>query len=186
LRQPLEDGRVTIARAAAAISYPARFMLVAAMNPCPCGFAGDATRVCLCGENDIQRYRSRLSGPLLDRIDMHVALSAVPLRQLGASGNADPSRVVRERVERARDRQRQRYSERRCPCNAQASGRALLRELSGEARALLDGAAESLALSARAYHRVVKVARTIADLAGADAVTDAHVGEALRFRPSAG
>lgn len=185
LRQPLEDGRVTIARASSAVCYPARFMLVAAMNPCPCGYAGDPTRVCMCSETEVQRYRSRLSGPLLDRIDMHVTLSPVPLRQLGNGGSGDPSTTVRARVEAARERQRSRYArDARCACNAQASGRTLLKALSPAARALLDEAAESLALSARAYHRVAKVARTIADLDGREAISDDHVGEALRHRPA--
>lgn len=185
LRQPIEDGRVTIARASSTLCYPARFMLIAAMNPCPCGYSGDSTRVCACAESEIKRYRARLSGPLLDRLDMHVTLSPVPMRQLGGAVGAEPSLSVRARVENARARQRQRYSRDHGPsCNAQASGRAILRHLSPAARALLDSAAETLALSARAYHRVAKVARTIADLAGEEALGESHVSEALRYRPS--
>jgi magnesium chelatase family protein len=183
LRQPLEDGRVTIARASSVVAYPARFTLVAAMNPCPCGYAGDTTRVCHCGDGEIQRYRSRLSGPLLDRIDLHVTLSPVPLRQLGGSGSAEGSRQVQQRVEAARERQRSRYAGAVPRCNGQASGRQLLSTLNAEARDLLDTAAESLALSARAYHRVVKVARTISDLAGSAKVAAEHMAEALRYRP---
>jgi magnesium chelatase family protein len=184
LRQPLEDGRVVIARASSVVAYPARFTLVAAMNPCPCGYYGDTTRMCSCSEADIQRYRSRLSGPLLDRIDLHLTLAPVPLRQLGAENGAESSRTVRERVEAARARQRARYAtDARMSCNAQASGRALLRMLERDARELLDAAAESLALSARAYHRVVKVARTIADLAGEESIAAPHMAEALRYRP---
>jgi magnesium chelatase family protein len=183
LRQPLEDGRVTIARASSVICYPARFALVAAMNPCPCGYYGDATRVCVCSEFSVQRYRSRLSGPLLDRIDLHLTLSPVPLRELGAGTAAEGSSAVRERVEIARERQRARYRDSRVTCNAQSNGRALLKMLSTDARALLDDAAESLALSARAYHRVVKVARTIADLAHGETLVASHVAEALRYRP---
>jgi len=183
LRLPLEDGRVTIARASSVICYPARFTLVAAMNPCPCGYYGDSTRVCGCSEADIQRYRSRLSGPLLDRIDLHVTLSRVPLRELGAHGTLESSDTVRQRVERTRAIQRTRYADLGVTCNAQASGRALLRALEKEARTLLDDASESLALSARAHHRIVKVARTIADLAGDDWIQTSHVAEALRYRP---
>jgi magnesium chelatase family protein len=187
LRQPLEDGRVVIARASSVVAYPARFTLVAAMNPCPCGYYGDTTRMCSCSEADIQRYRSRLSGPLLDRIDLHLTLAPVPLRQLGADNGAETSRTVRERVEAARARQRARYAtDTRASCNAQASGRALLRLLDRDARELLDAAAESLALSARAYHRMVKVARTIADLAADERIAAAHMAEALRYRPQLG
>jgi magnesium chelatase family protein len=184
LRQPLEDGRVMIARASSVVTYPARFTLVAAMNPCPCGYAGDSARACVCSENDVLRYRSRLSGPLLDRIDLHVALPRVPLRELASPTNAEPSSSVRARVEAARTIQRRRYAQHRdLQCNAQASGRSHLRTLAAEARSLLDTAAESLALSARAYHRVAKVARTIADLAGDSDIASGHVAEALRYRP---
>lgn len=186
LRQPLEDGRVMIARASSVVSYPARFTLVAAMNPCPCGYAGDSTRVCSCAEGDIQRYRSRLSGPLLDRIDLHLTLSPVPLRQLSMNGSSESSAAVRQRVEAARERQRVRYAPQpRVSCNAEASGRSMLRMLASDARDLLDAAAESLALSARAYNRVAKVARTIADLARQEEVDESHVAEALRYRPHA-
>jgi magnesium chelatase family protein len=187
LRQPIEDGRVMIARASSVVTYPARFTLVAAMNPCPCGYAGDNTRVCVCSESDVHRYRSRLSGPLLDRIDLHVTLPRVHLRDLGSSGSAESSSNVRARVEEARALQRQRYAAQpKVRCNGQSSGRVHLRALTTDARALLDGAAESLSLSARSYHRVVKVARTIADIGKSDAVADKHLAEALRYRPTSG
>ena len=185
LRQPMEDGRVVISRANRSVAYPARFTLVGAMNPCPCGFAGDSTRVCTCGEDEAIKYRSRLSGPLMDRIDLHLSLAPVPLREISGSREAEPSAVVRERVERARRMQRDQATVRGAATNARATGRVLIRQLPQRARSLLDGAAESMSLSARSYHRVVKVARTIADLEGSDAMTPAHVAEALRYRPQA-
>jgi magnesium chelatase family protein len=185
LRQPLEDGRVTIARASSVVSYPARFTLVGAMNPCPCGYAGDRTRVCTCSEPEIHRYRSRLSGPLLDRIDLHLTLAPVPLRTLGSTIGGESSAGIRERVQAARERQRTRYETMGgVACNGHVNGRTMLPSLNREARNVLGSAAESLALSARAYHRVVKVARTIADLAQDGKVSAAHVSEALRYRPS--
>ena len=184
LRQPLEDVRVVIARAQRAVAYPARFTLVAARNPCPCGYLGDAARACKCSEDEIKRYRSRLSGPLLDRIDLHLTIAAVALRELGGS-SAESSVAIRARVEAARARQLARYRSTDAACNATASGRVLLRHLAPDARAMLDDAAEALSLSARAYHRVARVARTIADLAGAEPITAVHLGEALRYRPLA-
>jgi len=182
LRQPLEDGHVTIARASSAVRFPARFTLVAAMNPCPCGNAGEHGRACSCTESEIARYRSRLSGPLLDRIDMHVMLSPVPLRHLSGTSGAEPSSSVRARVEDARAVQRERAGIAGAGVNAHLNGRTILRQLSDSARRLLDEAAETLVLSARAYHRVAKVARTIADLARQQSVGDEHVAEALRYR----
>ncbi len=186
LRQPLEDGRVVIARAAATTAYPARFSLIGAMNPCPCGNAGEPARMCTCSANDIARYRARLSGPLIDRIDMHVTLAPVPIRELGNGGTSERSAAIRQRVERARERQRTRYTgQRGIRCNAHASGRALDDRglVEADARALLHDAAETLRLSARGYHRVLKVARTIADLCERDVVSKADVAEALRYRP---
>ena len=191
LRQPMEDGRVVVARAAASVTFPARFTLVGAMNPCPCGHAGDAAKPCVCAAADVARYRARLSGPLADRIDMHVHVGAVPLRALGGAAAGEPSAAVRERVERARAAQRARFAAlglRGVRCNAHAPGRWLdtRTPVDRAARELLGAAAERLALSARGYHRVLKVARTVADLEGAETVTPASVAEALRYRPANG
>ena len=186
LRQPLEDGRVIIARAATAVTFPAQFTLIGAMNPCPCGRAGDPRGGCACASSEIAHHQSRLSGPLADRIDMLVRLSAVPVRDLGRQEGGEPSAAVRARVERARARQRARYrGVPRVRCNAHAAGRWLdtRTPVDSDARDLLASAAERCGLSARAYHRVLKVARTIADLDDSNAVAWTHVAEALRYRP---
>jgi magnesium chelatase family protein len=186
LRQPLEDGRVMVARAALSVAFPARFSLIAAMNPCPCGNFGEPTRVCVCAESAIQKYRSRLSGPLADRIDMHVSLSAVPADMLARPSDGESSSVIRARVERSRAIQRRRYADARGGCNAQASGRWLLAHggIERDARSMLTDAMKTLKLSARGFHRVLRVARTIADLAAAEGIASVHVAEALRYRPS--
>jgi magnesium chelatase family protein len=186
LRQPLEDGRVVISRAAMSVAFPARFSLIGAMNPCPCGNAGEPSRICSCAEPEVVRYRSRLSGPLADRIDMHVTLGAVSSASLQQPSDGESSAVIRARVEQSRALQRHRFvSNPNVGCNAHASGRWLLSRgnVEREARALLAGAMESLKLSARGYHRVLRVARTIADLEQSEAVSAAHVSEALRYRP---
>jgi len=186
LRQPLEDGLVVIARAATAVTFPAQFTLIGAMNPCPCGRAGDPRGGCACAAAEIERYQARLSGPLADRIDMQVRLSAVPVRQLGKAEGGEPSSAVRARVEQARARQRSRYAAMaRVRSNAHVSGRWLdtRTAVAADARDLLASAAERGSLSARAYHRVLKVARTIADLDDSDGICWPHVAEALRYRP---
>jgi magnesium chelatase family protein len=184
LRQPMEDGTVSIARASASLRFPARFSLVAAMNPCPCGHAGDPAHPCACAAADVLRYRGRLSGPLADRIDLHIAVPAVSLAKLACREPGERSAVVRERVELARGRQRQRYGS-DTGCNARAPGRWLDAHagLDAGARALLESAAERLHLSARAFHRVLRVARTIADLESTPGVASVHVAEAIGYRP---
>ena len=184
LRQPMEDGVVTIARAAASLRFPARFALAAAMNPCPCGHAGDPTRACICAAAEVAKYRARLSGPLADRIDIHVTVPALPLAALGERARGEGSAALRQRVEHARARQRLRYGD-ALGCNARAPGRWLEAHggLTGAGRTLLTTAGERLALSARGFHRVLRVARTIADLEGDAEVTPQHVAEALGYRP---
>jgi magnesium chelatase family protein len=181
LRQPLEDRRVSIARASAVSEYPARFMMIAAMNPCACGYFGAGTKPCMCSEAEVRVYRSRISGPLLDRVDLHLTLAPVRTRRLDED-SGERSAAVRGRVEAARTLQRLRYRN-GVSCNAEASARGLLRTLDRDARWTLDKAAEALKLSARAYHRVVRVARTIADLAGERDMGAVHVAEAMRYRP---
>jgi len=184
LRQPAEDGEVSIVRAARAVSFPAQFMLVAAMNPCPCGHRGDARRACRCTEHELVRYRRRISGPLLDRIDIHVDVPAVPVTSLPAAGSGEGSRAVRERVARARRLQAERAGPRGSATNARLRGAALRRlcALDPAGRSLLARAAERLGLSARGHDRVVRVARTVADLEGSDPILPRHLAEAIQFR----
>jgi magnesium chelatase family protein len=185
LRQPLEDGTVSIARAAVSFNFPARIMLVAAMNPCPCGFQGDQVRECTCTPFQVQRYRSRLSGPLLDRIDMHIEVPAVQVKELLKKPDGESSAIIRQRVNQARARQRQRFvGVARVYCNAQMNTTLVKKycRLDTASADLLSRAITSLGLSARAYHRILKIARTIADLGGAASPTTAHVAEAVQYR----
>jgi magnesium chelatase family protein len=185
LRQPLEDGVVTLSRAAMSLTYPARFMLAAAMNPCPCGYSGDPTHSCNCGPLAIERYRSRISGPLLDRIDIHLEVPAVAYGDIVGEQSGETSAVIRARVEHARAVQRDRFRDQPgVHANAHMSTRDLRRHcrLSQAVEAMLRQAVGRLGLSARAYHRVLKIARTIADLAGAAELGTAHVSEAIQYR----
>jgi magnesium chelatase family protein len=185
LRQPLEEGRVSVARAARTAIFPARFMLIAAMNPCPCGFLGDRDRECRCTPQQVARYRGRLSGPLRDRLDLTVEVPALPPSAL-ATGTGEPSTSVRERVMLARERQRDRHLAGGIRTNAELTPALMAQYCPLDSRAvrLLDAAVARMSLSARAYDRVRKVARTIADLEGAADIDADHVAEALQFRMS--
>ena len=185
MRQPLEDGRVVIARAAQAVAFPARFQLVGACNPCACGKAGDASGSCTCSAADIERYSARLSGPLADRIDLRVRVGTVSVASLGAENREERSERVRARVAEARARQRERYAKLDCVrTNAETAGRWLLAHggVTPQARTLLENAADRLQLSARGYHRALRVARTIADLDGSAEVGESAALEALTYR----
>ena len=185
LRQPLEDGIVTIARAAMSLTYPARFMLAAAMNPCPCGWFGDQQHSCSCGSLGVQRYLARVSGPLLDRIDIHLEVPTVRYQALVEPGGGEPSEAIQERVDRARVQQRERFASRSgIYANAHMAPRDIRTfcRVSDGADALLRTAITRLGLSARGYHRVLKIARTIADLDGSAGLQPKHVSEAIQYR----
>ncbi|HXF51072.1 MAG TPA: YifB family Mg chelatase-like AAA ATPase, partial [Dehalococcoidia bacterium] len=186
LRQPLEDRVVTISRAQGSITYPANFMLVGAMNPCPCGFAGDPQRACTCTDGTVARYQKRISGPLLDRIDIFVEVPRVEYEKLAGEAPGEPSAAVRERVEAARETQRRRFRDSRVTCNAEMTPTEVREfcqaKLEEQAASLLRLAMTQLSLSARSFHRVLKLSRTIADMAESDRITAAHVGEAIQYR----
>jgi len=185
MRQPLEDGCVTIARAALSVSFPSRFMLAAAMNPCPCGFFGDGTRECHCSPPQIQRYVSKISGPLLDRIDIHIEVPAVKYKELRSDGEIESSACVRERALRARKIQIERYAdEKKIYANAQMPPKLIRKHcaISAEGEKLLETAIQRLGLSARAHDRILKVSRTIADLEAAPMILPKHLSEAIQYR----
>ncbi|HOW96816.1 MAG TPA: YifB family Mg chelatase-like AAA ATPase [Kiritimatiellia bacterium] len=185
LRQPIEDGHVTISRAAASVTFPSRFMLVAAMNPCPCGYFGDTRKECRCSPIQIERYRHRISGPLLDRIDIHVEVPAVAYTELSRAEPGEPSSAIRGRILCARELQRKRFEgARRVYCNAMMRSRDIHKHcpIEDEAQHLLKMALTELHFSARTYDRILKVARTIADLDGSETLRTPHVSEAIQYR----
>ncbi|MEX2236075.1 MAG: YifB family Mg chelatase-like AAA ATPase [Dehalococcoidia bacterium] len=186
MRQPLEDRLVTISRAQGTLTFPANFMLVSAMNPCPCGYFGDSARACTCSDGAVARYQKRISGPLLDRIDIFVEVPRVDFEKLSGDGYGESSEAVRERVEEARGRQSMRFSESRLTCNAEMTA-VEVREycqsaLDEASRSLLRMAMDQLSFSARSFHRILKLARTVADLDHSSTIESRHLAEALQYR----
>jgi len=184
MRQPLEDGNITVSRAMGSINYPASFMLVAAMNPCVCGFLTDPQKECICTPLQIQRYRSKVSGPLLDRIDIQVEVPGLRYQELASKDAGESSDIIRRRVNQARAIQLQRFEKTKIHANAQMGTREIKRYcvVKDDAEKLLETAINKLGLSARAYSRVLKVGRTIADLAGAEGIEASHIAEAIQYR----
>ena len=184
LRQPLEDGYVVVSRVTHAVSFPARFMLVAAMNPCPCGYFGDSRRACVCTGSHIHRYRSKISGPLADRIDIQIEVPPVTIRELSMDTQEETSEEIRARVTCARGVQGERFAGKKVYANGQMTSRMVKKycEVAQDGRNLLERAVEKFGLSPRAYHRILKVSRTIADLEGREQIDESHVAEAIQYR----
>ncbi|SDB06193.1 magnesium chelatase family protein [Ruminococcaceae bacterium FB2012] len=184
LRQPLEDRQVTISRVSGSVTYPCSFMLIAAMNPCPCGYYGHPTRKCICNPKQVKNYLSKVSGPLLDRFDIHVEVAPVEFSDLASKDKEESSAVIRERVQKARDIQTERFKGTDITCNARITSD-ILREvcpMTEKAETVLKGVFDRLGLSARAYDRILKVARTCADMEGAEVLTEKHIAQAVQFR----
>jgi len=185
MRQPMEERKVTISRAKVALDFPASFMLIASMNPCPCGFFNHPEKECTCPPGAVQKYLNKISGPLLDRIDLHVEVTPVAFNELSSAKNSDNSTVIRERVIKAREMQAERYKNNPgIYCNAQISSK-MLKEIcviDNVGQNLLKAAMEKLNLSARAYDRILKVSRTIADLNGSEKIKPEHLAEAIQYR----
>ena len=188
LRQPLEDGHVTISRVNASLTFPSRMLLVAAMNPCPCGWSGDRDHHCTCTANEIKRYTRKISGPLLDRIDIHVRVPRVEYKDLTSASAAEPSSAIRARVMDARDIQLSRFGEFQIFCNAQMNHSMIKKfcKLTTNAQSMLEMVFEKMKLSARSYDRIIKVSRTIADLDHSDVINERHIGEAIQLRNDLG
>jgi magnesium chelatase family protein len=188
LRQPLEDRIITISRASGSLTFPANFILVAAINPCPCGYYGDTEKPCTCTSGMVSKYQKRISGPILDRIDIHLEVPRVPVQKLSSLDGGEPSLNIRQRVEDARAIQQTRFAQVNKPSvlvNADMGPAEVQRfcQLNKEGLAMIRMAVERMGLSARAYHRILKLSRTIADLAGSEQVQQAHLAEALQYRP---
>lgn len=184
LRQPLEDGVCTVTRVRAHTQYLSRCMLVASMNPCPCGYFGSTVRQCRCGSHEIRRYLDRISGPLLDRIDIHIEVDAVPVSEITGDAAGESSEIVRQRVEAARKLQQERFKRAGITCNAQMNNKHIeeLANMSEASKTLLARATEKYALSMRGYTRLIKVARTIADLRGDQEISAPAMAEAIQYR----
>jgi magnesium chelatase family protein len=184
LRQPLENGVVTVSRAVASVAYPAQFVLVSAMNPCPCGYYGDSRHQCTCTPGMINRYRSKVSGPLMDRIDIHIDVPAVPYKELSNDYAGEKSDSIRNRVSEARELQLERFTNDKIFANGQMKTRHMKKYcvLTADAQSLLDTAMQRLGLSARAYSRILKVSRTIADLDASADIDSRHIAEAIQYR----
>jgi magnesium chelatase family protein len=186
LRQPMEDGVVQISRAMGTVKYPAQFILVAAANPCPCGYLGDEKKACRCLPGEIIRYQRRLSGPLLDRIDLHVDVPAVKIDKLTSEGIiSEESKSIRQRVQKAREKQRERFRGKKIKANGEMGTKEIKQfcSLENESLNLLRQAVAQMNLTARSYYRVIKLARTIADLTGEEKIKTVHLAEALQYRP---
>ena len=194
LRQPLEDGYIVVSRAKESITYPSKFMLIGSMNPCPCGFFGDRKKECHCTPPQIQKYVSKISGPLLDRIDIHIEVPSLPYKELSGETDAESSKAIKERVNKARKIQLKRFSVKSKSAsdrdyssifsNAQMSHKQIKKfcQIDEEAKGLLKMAIDELGISARAYDKILKVSRTIADLAGSDEIQTDHISEAISYR----
>ncbi|PKN16978.1 MAG: hypothetical protein CVU71_18035 [Deltaproteobacteria bacterium HGW-Deltaproteobacteria-6] len=184
LRQPLEEGTITITRSSVTAGFPARFMLVAAMNPCPCGYFGDRVHSCRCSPQQIRQYQTKISGPLLDRIDLHIEVPSVKYRALTGKEEGESSAMVRERVDNARRLQKNRFGDSGIVTNARMSEKQIRSfcAIDEESHQLMEMAIEKLGLSARAMNRILKVSRTIADLEGREKIEPSHVAEAIQYR----
>ncbi|KQC10290.1 MAG: hypothetical protein APR62_12280 [Smithella sp. SDB] len=184
LRQPLEDGTITITRSSVTASFPAKFMLIAAMNPCPCGYFGDRVRTCHCSPQQIRQYQSKISGPLMDRIDLHIEVPSVKYRALSDKETGESSMPIKERVNKARELQKKRFGSDDIVCNARMTEKQIQEfcQIGEEAHKLIEMAIEKLGLSARAVNRILKVSRTIADLENSSNIESVHVAEAIQYR----